>query len=238
MGTVLCRQLPCRKPLPIAAAQMSSRRCSQRIRCPAAPQEHRTAPHSFRSTHAGVEAPTSGTSGALPQPVRRGHQCRASSSDQKPSPTDPGSSIEPHEATLREKVAEFGKAIAQTEQEAFLAAQDELRRQREAQQQAQQAAGAQQPQGSQAASAQAGAAVAGAGAAAPAAAAFVGGAVTGASPAAAAAGKAQGNAAAGAAVSQSVNAPAAPAAAGSAGNVDMAAAVREKLARAAEYRKV
>lgn len=236
------RQLTTRPVCPNAAAHTSVSRCTPRRCTSAAVPPHRASLSLTTSAFRIAAAPRSAHSGASPHVTRRGQQCRppqTSAADQGPTADRPREEVaEADEQQLIQKVADFGKAVAQSQEAAFLAAQDQLRQQREAEQQAQQAEQAPPANQNQPADRDS-AAIAGAAAGAPTAAAFVGGA-TGraeATPPAVASASAPGSAPA-AAASRPAGDAAAPAAVDKAGGVDLAAAVREKLARAAEYRKV
>jgi hypothetical protein len=172
--------------------------------------------------------------GLLQQPMRRHAACRAASADEQPAPFEEArSASDPGGAQLQQQVAEYGEAVAQRERAAFLAAQNQLRQQQATQPRQQQAAGTQQLQGGAAMSAQDGRMSIGTNAATPAAAATFGGNASASAPA-----NVLADSPSAASGSQQPEVSAPQAASGGAGKLDMAAAVREKLARAAEYRKV
>lgn len=193
----------------------------------------RTAYSTLAGVRCELQASRLATGGVLLQPVRRHCACRAASADEHPAPSEEARRAPaPGDAQLQQQVAKFGEAAAQSEREAFLAAQDQLRQQ-QAEQPRQETARTQQLQGGAAMSAQDGRTSVAAGAAAPAAAATIGGAAPASTTATAPA-----ESPSAASGSQQPEASAPQAAVGGAGKLDMAAAVREKLARAAEYRKV
>ena len=149
-----------------------------------------------------------------PRPARRRPRCRAMSSGGTPADADD---------PLLGKVLEYGEALARSQEQSFLAAQDELRQQKEQREQAQ----AEQEAADQQDAADA---VAGAAATSADAAAFVAGASLTATAGGAAAADAASSVTAQPAAGEEL-----PGAA-SAG-ASFADAVREKLARAAQYRK-
>ena len=230
---VIAQPPPCRLGLPNAAAQVSPSRCSNHSSSIASLRQTRNARQTTFGVRQAPQASRLVTGGVLLQPVRRHLGCRAASADEQPAPSEEarGASAQGN-AQLQQQVASFGEAVAQSERDAFLAAQDQLRQQ-QADQPRQQAVGAQTMQGGAAILAQDGRSNVATDAAAAAAAATFGGAPPASPPATAPAElpfTASG--------SQQPEAAAPQAATGGAGKLDMAAAVRDKLARAAEYRKV
>lgn len=231
---IIAQPLPCRLGVPNAAAQVCLSRCSKHSSSIASLQQTSNARHTLVGLRQVPQTSRPISGGVLLQPVRRHHRGRAASADEQPAPSEEerGASA-PSDTQLQQQVANFGEAVAQSEREAFLAARDQLRQQ-QAEQPRQQAAESQQLQGVAAAvPAQDGRANIATGAAAPAAAASIGGASPASTSAAAPA-----ESPSAASGSQQPEASAPQAASGGAGKLDMAAAVREKLAQAAEYRKV
>jgi hypothetical protein len=210
MGAV-SQPLPCRLGLLKAVVQIPASRCSTHSNSISSLRQSRCA-------HCPLNAVTEELQASIV-------------ADEQPVPFEEASSAsEPDEAQLQHQVAEFGKAVAQGEQDAFLAAQHNLPQQ-QAEQPRQQATRTEQSQGGAATVTRDGRTTPDTGAATPAA--NVGAPSDGASLA-----NALDTSAPTASAKRQADSTAAQGATASTGKLDMAAAVREKLTRAAEYRKV